>query len=381
MNSKKFNDISDLETRADRLMRILQGSGERPSFKELSVLRKIARMSEEEDFGRDDAYARLISEIGVREEKKRRQRLFFSYAASIAALLVVGFFVGKGFWQKSGLDYSGDLLARQQLHKWTPSDEHNVRLTLNTGLVIDVSKDRLENQSTDDIRTIEKSIEAESVTAYNTLVVPRGRDYKITLDDGTVLTINSDTQVRFPTAFDSSERRIVVDYGEVFLRVAREEKRPFIVEAGGGEVKVLGTSFNVNAYPELPVTTTLISGKVSITRGTERAVLQPGNMAVFSGGAGVEVRKADTSQVLAWMTGEFIFEDLPLSNIVTQLERWYDVEMTLEEMSLGGIRFTGVINKKYSLIEVLDIISKTSDVEFDTSNASVIKVRKKIGNL
>ena len=367
---------TNIQERTDRLMRLIEGSAERPpEGADLEVLRKIARLSEEPDFEEEEAYERLTSEIGERNRRARRRRLYFSYAASVAAVILVTLFAAVRLWQKE--DFAAKETALSAKAVLPAPDERNVRLTLQNGQIIDVSRDALPGQSADDIKAIEKEMEIGSVSALNTLVVPRGRDYELTLDDGTVLTINSDTQVRFPTEFSGSERRVSVDYGEVFFRVKHDEKHPFIVETGGGEVSVLGTTFNVNAYPEVPVTTTLISGKVGVTKAGKTALLDPGKEAVFGKDGGLEVRTADTAKVLAWMTGQFVFEDYPLSLIAAQLERWYDVELTFEEMALREIRFTGIFEKSYTLDEVLDLITKTSEVEFDTTNASNIRIRKK----
>lgn len=378
MNQNKRH-ISDIETRTDRLTRILGGSGERPEGEDLKVIRKIARLADEPDFGAEEAYAGLMAKITKRSEKKRKRRLFFAYATSVAALLVLGVFVGIRLVERSAFDRQ-EAIAKVGANKWLPAQDQNVRLTLNNGQVIDVSLQDLPGRSTNDIKEIEETMQTESVLAYNTLVVPKGRDYRLTLDDGTVLRINSDSQVRFPTEFTSGERRVSVDFGEVFFTVFHDEKRPFIVETRGGEVQVLGTVFNLNAYPELPVTTTLVSGRVRVHHDSESTTLVPGKEAVFTTN-GISVREADMQKTLAWMTGEFIFDDLSLANIVNQLERWYDVDMMFEVMSLKEIRFTGVIDKKYTLDEVLDILTKTSEVEFDASNPSLIKIRKKMNKL
>ena len=368
---------TNIQERTDRLIRLLSGSEERPSKSDLELLRKIARFSEEPDFEENEAYERLSSKIAERTRRERLRRLYLSYAVSAAAILVVGFFIAVRLWQRE--DFSSKETVASAEAKLSPApDEHNVRLTLQNGRIIDVSrKGALRNRSAEDIKAIERDMKIGSVTALNTLVVPRGRDYELTLDDGTVLTINSDSQVRFPTEFEGEERRIVVDYGEVFFRVTHDEKHPFIVETGDGEVRVLGTTFNINAYPEVPIVATLISGSVDVSRSGQKELLVPGKEAVFSADGGLEVRKADTAKVLAWMTGQFVFEDYPLSLIANQLERWYDVELTFEEMALRDIRFTGVFEKSYSLEEVLDLITKTSEVAFDTTNPSVIKIRKK----
>src|SRR5690606_19289052 len=109
---------------------------------------------------------------------------------------------------------------------------------------------------------------------FNTLVVPKGNFYKLTLEDGTLVWVNASSQLKFPVKFKHDERRVILA-GEAYFEVAHDAQRPFFVESRGSEVKVLGTHFNINAYSH-NVRTTLSSGKVQVSHSGNIIVLEPG---------------------------------------------------------------------------------------------------------
>ena len=118
-------------------------------------------------------------------------------------------------------------------------------------------------------------------------------------DDGSLILVNSETEVKFPDKFSRKERRIVLEYSEIFVCAAKEPSRPFIVEVNGSEIEVLGTSFNVNAYPDAPLEATLVTGSIRFTKGVESVVLLPGQQANVAG-EHVVVKEVDVNILTAW---------------------------------------------------------------------------------
>lgn len=150
---------------------------------------------------------------------------------------------------------------------------------------------------------------------YNEIVVPRGGEYSLTLADGTVMRLNSDTRVRFPNTFAGEERRVFL-VGEAYFEVARDTSRPFLVEFSEGVVQVLGTHFNVKARREQSAFATLVSGKVKVSSGKDSVVLKPGEYCeIKAGNRQLSVHEADMMSVLAWKNGEFVFKDASLEHV------------------------------------------------------------------
>ena len=143
---------------------------------------------------------------------------------------------------------------------------------------------------------------------YNTLRVPRGGEYSITLSDGTVVYLNSESELRYPVKFVGEDRRVYLS-GEAYFDVTQDKAHPFIVDVKNSTVRVLGTSFDVRAYAdENEVLTTLVQGSVRFSAGNKSVILKPGEQAVLDKSGRVENRKVDTYLYTAWKDGVFAFK-------------------------------------------------------------------------
>ena len=213
---------------------------------------------------------------------------------------------------------------------------------------------------------------------WNKVVVPRKGEYRVVLADGSVVYLNSDSELRFPTSFEGKERRVWLR-GEGYFEVERDEERPFVVATGEVAVRVLGTRFNVNAYEgEAAVRTTLVEGRVRVDgrRGGDGMVLVPGEQATWKGGQ-LEKRRVNVEAVVAWMEGRFYFEEgATLEEIAAQLERWYDVDFFFASEEVKQLVFAGVIKKEYSANEIFEIIEKTTRVSFAVNGRTVVVRRR-----
>ena len=174
---------------------------------------------------------------------------------------------------------------------------------------------------------------------YHTLAVPVGGEYHFTLADGTRVWVNSASEVRFPNCF-SGERREIYVKGEVYLEVVRDEEHPFVVHAGENEVRVLGTRFNLTAYPdEQKVVTTLVEGSVEFRNDQSSIRLKPGEQSVLDRATNkLEKQKVDVSIYTSWVSGTFEYERMSLFDITRQLSRWYDVEFVYEAEEIIRLR-------------------------------------------
>lgn len=221
-----------------------------------------------------------------------------------------------------------------------------------------------------------KTNEKPDPEAFNTIRVPQGGEYSLTLSDGTHAWLNAGSSITYPLNFGS--RRHVSVSGEVFFEVAHDAHRPFVVSAGGVEMTVLGTSFNVMAYDDEPsVETTLVTGSLRVAAGGEEALLTPGHQAGFDkSGGGLTVRSADVESCTMWRRGLLVFYDEPLRSICRKLERWYNVEIDTSSPSLDGVLYTGMIKRHATLNTIADLMNLTNDVVF-TEDDGVIRVARK----
>ena len=210
-----------------------------------------------------------------------------------------------------------------------------------------------------------------SAPLMHTLSVPRGGEYEITLSDGTTVWLNAVSILQFPVHFTANERRVHLT-GEAYFKVAKNSA-PFIVEVNGAEVQALGTEFNINAYPEKKtLQTALVSGVVKVSKQGQSQLLRPGTLAQVDSTGAITVHEADVEEVTAWQRGEFIFRNTPLSAILEQVTRWYDVEISYPS-GIPAINFTGGFRREHGIKNILGMIELTGDLRFEV-DGKVIRV-------
>ena len=205
---------------------------------------------------------------------------------------------------------------------------------------------------------------------YNTIVVPRGGEYKLELADGTLVWLNSDSELRYPVKFAGSQRDVWLK-GEGYFEVSKNPEKPFRVVVDDMIVKVLGTSFNINAYKDRGnILTTLVSGKVDMS-GKSLVVMSPNQQVDFRHGKISSVQEVDITRFVSWIDGKFYFNDMTLENIMSQLQRWYDIEVFFVDEELKSYPFTGVIRRDFTAGQIFEIIEKTTRVKFNVRGKCV----------
>lgn len=209
---------------------------------------------------------------------------------------------------------------------------------------------------------------------YNTITTPKGRQFQLTLCDGTKVWLNAASSLRYPTAFTGKNRYVEVT-GEAYFEVAKNPHLPFQVKIDNkAEVEVLGTHFNINAYEnENCINTTLLEGSVRFYNGNEKVILKPGQQAQVSMGVNSPVKvndNVDMDKVMAWKNGFFDFDDATLEEVMRQLERWYDIDVVYEK-GVPPFEFVGKMQKNLSLSEVLHGL-EVSKVHFRVEGRKVI---------
>jgi len=166
---------------------------------------------------------------------------------------------------------------------------------------------------------------------YNTLETPVGGQYQVVLPDQTKVWLDASSSIRFPTSFNGLAERRVEIKGEAYLEVARDSEHPFFVSVGTTEVQVLGTHFNIMAYPDEPaMKTTLLEGRVKVTHGSASVLLERGEQVlVKAGGLSVD-RQPDLESAIAWKEGNFVFAGADIATVMRSLSRWYGIQVEYE---------------------------------------------------
>lgn len=205
---------------------------------------------------------------------------------------------------------------------------------------------------------------SNTTSVINTVSIPRGGQYKLVLADGSKVWLNAASELTFPSAFTGEERKVTLK-GEGYFEVAHDKNKPFFVQVNGMEVKVLGTEFNINSYPdESGIRTTLVKGSVVIHAGKQTAKLSPGEQAVLQQESGtLNVKSVDVESQVSWKNGKFIFQDLDIYAVMRQLARWYNIDVVYGQ-HIPDEQFVGVISRNVSIAEVLSMLESTEAVSF-----------------
>lgn len=213
---------------------------------------------------------------------------------------------------------------------------------------------------------------------YNKLLVGRGHEYMLILNDGTRVWMNSKSELSYPVAFGENVRRVRLS-GEAYFEVTKDSVRPFIVEVDRGfEVKVLGTHFNIKAYDtDDSYETTLVEGKVQVSQGHKTKItLEPSEQMVIGKDGRHEVRVVNTSYYTAWHEGWFYFNDESLEQVLIMIGRWYDVDFVFAKENLKEIAVTGKLKRFENLSVILKMLERTTGTELMLKNR-IVKVDKK----
>ena len=185
---------------------------------------------------------------------------------------------------------------------------------------------------------------------------PKGGQINMRLPDGTKVWLNADSRVAFLSNLGAQHREVTVS-GEVYFEVAKLDGKRFTVKSTSGEIEVLGTKFNVRAYPEdESMQTALVEGSLAMKTNMDRIVLKPNQVGVASTSQRITVSEHEhIMDVIAWKNGLFLFENTTLADVGRQLGRWYNIQVQLSE-GLANRRITGKIARDVKLSQVMKML-------------------------
>lgn len=245
--------------------------------------------------------------------------------------------------------------------------QYNVKDISQSGVVISMNEQELVYNVNDSITPTLKEI-------YNTIIIPKAGEYSFMLADGTKVWVNSDTKLRYPVKF-LGDKRVVHLEGEAYFEVRKNENKPFIVRTFAGvDVEVLGTRFNVEAYKDSEkIKTTLVAGKVDVSKGEKSHILTPNQQLVFNMQSNTMVKKeVDAYMFVAWKDGKFLFENEKLETIMMKLSRWYNVEVFYMNQDVKDFHFTGDMERYEDISTILKLIEESTDIKFRIKEKTII---------
>jgi len=214
---------------------------------------------------------------------------------------------------------------------------------------------------------------------YNTLTVPYGKHFELLLSDGTTAYLNSGSSLKYPIKFLKGKERQIFITGEAYLEVAKDSLHPFILNAGELSVRVLGTQFNVSAYPEDELTDiVLVEGSVSLFTKVDgydiekNTLLKPGFKGSFNSGENsITTKPVNTSIYTSWINGELIFRDMSFGNILKKLERHFDVSIINHNKELTQKHFNANFGSE-PIGNVLEELKINYGIEYVISGDEIV---------
>lgn len=304
----------------------------------------------------------------------KRVSYFTRYAA--AAVILIAFSIGTYIYFRSA---KPEITAATGKTDIAPGGNKAV-LTLGNGRQITLEGAKNGNLAQQGATTVHKTDNSlvayqagtsdndATVNEFNTITTPRGGQYQVILPDGTHVWLNAASSIRFPVTFSGKVRNVETT-GEVYFEVAKDAHKPFNVTSAGQTITVLGTHFNVMAYPEeSSIVTTLLEGSVKITRNNVSKILKPGEQALVN--QDIKITPADVDDAVAWKNGITSFNDADIKSIMRKVSRWYDVDVKYQGQVSDRL-FTGSISRKSNLSVLLKILA-LNHIQFSVEGKQLI---------
>lgn len=220
---------------------------------------------------------------------------------------------------------------------------------------------------------IYRSQYGEDTPAINMIETQKGEKVSVTLSDGTKVWLNAETKFTYPSGFGRKKREVTIE-GEGYFEVARNEQKPFVLNGKEFNIHVLGTQFNVNAYPGEDVSIALKEGKINVEvkEAESQLELNPSDHLRLTADGQTILEKIDVATINSWTKGEFIFVAQPLVVILRSLERSFNVPIVLEEESLSSELFNCRAQSGTSLRGILKLLRDTRKMNYRIENDSII---------
>ncbi len=342
-------------------------------FEEIRHKAPSASLSKEENTEKDKLYHKISQ---LKKSRAQRRRIY-AYSSAAAVLLIAAistlFITNHRENQKLPNDISIGAIMEQDRIQLFSGEE-----TLN------MNNNSLLRLSSENSATIEDSLSKTEIKLntgkMNKMVVPFGKRATIILADGSTVHLNSGTEMDFPAYFSGNTRQISIQ-GEIFIEVAKQGGKPFIIHTPNSQIQVTGTSFNVSSYAdEGKEAVVLVNGSVRVNSRNRSIVLRPGEMAEVRSG-NISSTTVDVSDHISWKDGFMQFNETPLNDVLKKIGRYYNVKFLYrDDLNLETRTCSGKLFLSNDLNDVLKAFSQMAKLKCETDNNQTIRITAKETN-
>lgn len=312
----------------------------------------------------------------IRKNKSAMYRFkpqtFLKYAAVAILFIAIGYL----FFENSTQQQPEILIDKNQIT--LELDNGHIEVISENGQrkIIDSEGNEVGSQQGNQLSY--KENDEQATPRYNQLNIPNGKQFELALSDGTMVTLNSGSSIKYPVQFASDQNREVTLRGEAYFKVAKDTNNPFIVSVNNLKVRVLGTEFNLSAYPEdSEITTVLVEGLVGLynhsTYDRQTATLiEPGFKGVYNeSNDAFSVNEVDTNLYTSWKNGRFVFRHEQFKNIIKKLERAYNITIINHNAELGEQYYNASFDMEEDMEQIFTSFKKSYSFNYTIDQNTV----------
>jgi transmembrane sensor len=314
------------------------------------------------------AWNQLLNEYNISYPKRVipfYKRSSFWYAAAVIALIIsFGW-----YYLFTGNKNLNHIRFADYTYLQINGDAKYYLETLPTGVITTIGNAKIINEDSMIVIESDNSSLPQPKCICNILFSAPGKQWKLKLPDGSKVTLNAASTIKFPLNFDTNERLVEIK-GEAYFEIAKNVHTPFVVKTKDNiKVRALGTSFNIASYENEDIKTTLVTGKIEIVKGRESRILNPGQQARFIKER-IIVDSADVDQALAWTKHQFSFENRDIREIMNEIGRWYNYRVELKG-TFSQKAYSGNFPRETKLSDILEILQLENKIKIEQKDRTL----------
>lgn len=364
--------LKDIDQMTDEELRALLSDEQTAEDADLIIAYREAKVKEAYAAPDSSKAWERFHAVHIAPKKARNLRLWSVLYTAIAAAAMLVLLVGWQFLVKDKVGSGADAMLA-----FTANDApKEILISTDNDQPQGLSQIKLDNEN---VIVKETMIDFSHAGATNaparikTVSTPRGKAYTVVLPDGSRAILNADSKLLFPSRFTSGNREVQL-IGEAYFEVKKDAAHPFIVKTEKVVTRVLGTEFNLTAYPESDVSVTLISGSVMVN---DEVTLKPGEN-VLVDGEECKVTTVDTEYYTQWKDGYFYFDNVPLVDVLVELGRWYNVNIELQNRRLMSYRLHFIADRNASIDDAIERLNEFRYLHAERVGDKIIVSEKNI---
>jgi ferric-dicitrate binding protein FerR (iron transport regulator) len=317
---------------------------------------------------KEEAIKRLEQSVHTFENKKKAYRFLYVVAACISVFIISVLYVYTVRDQvKDNVIFSDYIVGNELQSEDIQLITNNQTAYFQENINIDISNAGVARVKTDNEDRKDISMDKKTL---NTLIVPYGKRSTLTLSDGSKVWLNSGSVLEFPAQFAGDNREVSLASGEMYIEVAPDRKKSFYVRTSDFKIRVYGTKFNVSTYANSPKSIVLVEGSVGLQSiNGDEVNLTPNEQAVYSQDGTFNTQKVDVAHFISWKNGYLMFEDTPMSEVLKQVERYYNLSFNYDkDVTLKDLTCNGKIILSENLDNVMTTITLLTSTQYKKEN-------------